>query len=708
MAQEPRHQRLGLDRIAFYRAWMEGTMDLGRLAARYLETGDDLRAARRTLKAIEHALIIACRRAGKPSDARLIRLNSTKLRALADLESDRTRGAEKCSALPSFEQYQQEVDPDGNWSIDELYQHYLDTHSEQLAQAEKKDDRRADRASRLIARRNALIIDLQATLAETPKPEHDIRGWLDESLSNRLASAGFLTIGSIIAHANQTGYYWYRSAPGLGQTKAQRVIEFIQRHEHEIGMSLTLYALTPPRDLPKTQKGARPDYLPMISAEQQEAPYFGPVRDGLYVPPEQLDGTQGLNRAPLEKNRSGASNDFEAIQRWLATFSEPHQAHTLRNYRKEAERLLLWAVSAKGMAFSSMTTGDVVEFRQFLSDPQPYEKWVSDRTYERYEPEWRPFVWRRPPRSRRPLPGAINHDDNQRKAGLSPESVRQSLSVCRALCSWLVDQRYLDYNPFLGISKGKTQIKVNTGRSFSRRQWAFIMNVLEHMDPSDIRTIRLRFILRLAYSTGLRLSEMVSATTDKITIEEDLGGNIPDAYFLTVLGKGNEQRSVPLPSSVRQCLSDYLLARGLNSEPTACEPGTPLIAKLYQTKQGWSLTPAALYHILSKFFDHVATQLPAGQNSEADYRRFFQASTHWLRHTYGTHALSYGADVNIVKENLGHKSLTTTSLYVQPERRMQLEQMEAFDRAVFLTDQDPQGDTTQPKTEEKHTHGQEG
>jgi len=673
---------------------MEGTMDLGQLAARYLETGDDLRAARRTLKAIEHALIIACRRAGKPSDARLIRLSSSKLRALADLESDQAHiGEKKSSAPPSFEQYQQKVDPDGDWSLDELYQQYQDIYSEQLAQSDIQHNRRADRASRLIARRNALIIDLQSTLAETPKPEHDIRGWLDESLSNRLASAGFLTIGSIITHANQTGYHWYRSAPGLGQTKAQRVIEFLQRHEHEIGMSLTVYALTPPRDLPKTPKGARPIYLPSSNAEQLNTPCFGPVRDGLYVPPEQLDGTRGLNRAPVEKNRSGANNDFEAIQRWLATFSEPHQAHTLRNYRKEAERLLLWAVSAKGMAFSSMTTGDVVEFRQFLSDPQPYEKWVSERTYERYEPQWRPFVWRRPPRSRRPLPGAANHDDHQRKVGLSPESIRQSLSVCRALCSWLVGQRYLDYNPFLGISKRKTQIKVNTGRSFSRRQWAYIMHVLDLMDPKNIKTIRLRFILRLAYSTGLRLSEMVSATTDKIIVEEDLGGTIPDAYFLTVLGKGNEQRSVPLPTSVRQCLADYLLARGLNAEPTACEPGTPLIAKLYRTKQGWSLTPAALYHILSKFFDYVATQLPAGQNSEADYRRFFQASTHWLRHTYGTHALSYGADVNIVKENLGHKSLTTTSLYVQPERRMQLEQMEAFDRAVFLTDPAQQDDS---------------
>src|SRR5690606_3037602 len=105
MAKEPRRQRLGLDHIAFYRGWMEGTMDLGSLAARYLETGDDLRAARRTLKAIEHALVTACRRAGRPSHARLIRLNSAHLRALADLEVNQATPAD---AAPSFEEYQEQ------------------------------------------------------------------------------------------------------------------------------------------------------------------------------------------------------------------------------------------------------------------------------------------------------------------------------------------------------------------------------------------------------------------------------------------------------------------------------------------------------------------------------------------------------------------------------------------------------------------------
>src|SRR5690606_8411360 len=103
---------------------------------------------------------------------------------------------------------------------------------------------------RLIQRRNALILDLEKALAETPKADHDIRGWLDESLSNRLAAAGFITVGSIIERANQSGFHWYRSARGLGKTKAAKVIEFLRRHEDSIGLKLTPYALTPPRQLP--------------------------------------------------------------------------------------------------------------------------------------------------------------------------------------------------------------------------------------------------------------------------------------------------------------------------------------------------------------------------------------------------------------------------------------------------------------------------
>lgn len=681
MSVAPRHQRLGLNHIAFYRGWMEGTIELGQLANRYLETGDDLRAARRTLKAIEQSLIAACRRIGKPSDARLIRLNSVKLRDAAQTQISPPAQA----SVPSFEQYQAQVDPDGFWSISDLYEQYEETYGGTESEpSNTREQRRKERALRLIQRRNALINDLERVLAESPKLEHDVRGWLDESLSNRLVAARLVTIADVIAHANRVGFHWYRSVPGLGRGKAQRIVEFLQRHKESIGETLTPFALTPPSKI-TNEMLAHEGYAPTLPVTTEPQLAFGPVQDGLYVPPDQLDGSQGMNRAAAHTNRSGANNDWEAIQRWLNTFNTPDKRNTQRNYRKEAERLLLWAVIERGIPFSSMTTDDVVAFRDFLADPKPYERWTCERSYKRSDPRWRPFIWRLPPKSKRPLPGDPGYRDMQKQVGLSEESIQQAMSVCRALCAWLVEQRYLDYNPFLRFSKRKGDIVVNTRRSFSRRQWAHIMRALEKMDATDIRTIRLRFILRLAYATGLRLSELVNATTGDITLEEDLGDDISEAYFLSVLGKGNVRRSVPLPRSVRQCLSEYLIARNLGPNPMACEKDTPLIAKLYPVQGSFRMTPAGLYEVLRSFFEHVATQIPNDGTSN-DARHFYQASTHWLRHTYGTHALSYGADINIVKENMGHKSLTTTSLYVRPEKRLQLEQMEAFDRAAFKQD----------------------
>lgn len=413
----------------------------------------------------------------------------------------------------------------------------------------------------------------------------------------------------------------------------------------------------------------------------------------LYAPPEDLDGRYGKNRAPADKNRSGANNDYEAIQKWLSTFNDETHAHTQRNYRKEAERLLLWAVMERQVALSSLSSEDVAHYRSWLTDPMPHAKWVADRAYERTDSRWRPFLWRNPPKSQRSIKYSPTHEtktSQTKRAGLSESSVAQSISVCRALFSWLVDQRYLDYNPFLGISKKKANLRVNTTRSFSRRQWGLVVDAVNSLDQDALKTKRLKFILTFAYTTGLRLSEMAQAQTGHIFRAEDLGSVSDDAsqspgqYFIRVRGKGNQLRDVPLTQSARNRLAEYLQARGLPVDPVACDPQTPLIAKLAQTRHGWAMGDAAIYTLLADFFSYTASRIKHEGDWQADVRRFEQASTHWLRHTHGTHALAYGADLNVVKENMGHKSLTTTSLYVRPEKRLQAEQMQAFDDAATI------------------------
>lgn len=79
--------------------------------------------------------------------------------------------------------------------------------------------------------------------------------------------------------------------------------------------------------------------------------------------PHEVDGTMGLHRAPRASCVLRANNDYEAVQAWLSLHEAPA---TQRAYRKEAERLILWAIVEGGVALSSLATEDAVAYRAFL------------------------------------------------------------------------------------------------------------------------------------------------------------------------------------------------------------------------------------------------------------------------------------------------------------------------------------------------------
>ncbi|MGO2415219.1 MAG: hypothetical protein ACTH7H_05595, partial [Cobetia crustatorum] len=121
-----------------------------------------------------------------------------------------------------------------------------------------------------------------------------------------------------------------------------------------------------------------------------------------------------------------ARTDIEAVAAWLAEYL--HSAQTLRAYRKEAERLLLW-LKAEGelgreATLSSLDRARLEQFESFLADPRPAQRWIGS-VRARKHPEWRPF-----------------------RGPLAPASRRQSLVILQGLYSWLVEAGYLSRNPF--------------------------------------------------------------------------------------------------------------------------------------------------------------------------------------------------------------------------------------------------------------------
>jgi len=140
--------------------------------------------------------------------------------------------------------------------------------------------------------------------------------------------------------------------------------------------------------------------------------------------PGELSGETGSNRAINVQAQMNVHTDVDAIKAWLAR--SVVTTGTYSNYRKEAERLLLWSIIECRKPLSSLTPDDLRAYQLFLGDPQPVERWLMQRgrNRSRFDPEWRPFV-----------------------AALSATSQRNSIAILNSLFSWLVKIGYLASNP---------------------------------------------------------------------------------------------------------------------------------------------------------------------------------------------------------------------------------------------------------------------
>ena len=135
------------------------------------------------------------------------------------------------------------------------------------------------------------------------------------------------------------------------------------------------------------------------------------------------------------------------------------------------------------------------------------------------------------------------------------------------------------------------------------------------------------------------------------------------AWSLMVLGKRNKWREVPLPDAAVAALQAYLADRGLGTDLLANPPDTPLIAQLGQDAP---LSAGRLYEVLVQGFERCAADWASRDRRAAETIR--EASTHWLRHTHGSHAAARGVPQEVLQANLGHESLATTSIYIRAEK----------------------------------------
>jgi site-specific recombinase XerD len=300
---------------------------------------------------------------------------------------------------------------------------------------------------------------------------------------------------------------WWAGIAGLGPAGARHIEAFFAQHP----------ALT-----------ERARALITVNQAQELIPW-----ERLVVP-DDVDGSRGTFRAPQASCALDASNDYQAVNAWLSLHES---AATQRAYRKEAERLILWAIVERGRALSSLTTEDAIAYRAFLRHPGPRARWVG-APQPRLSPAWRPFA-----------------------GELSARSAAYALSVLNALYRWLIEQRYVLANPFAGVKvRGSRPAQLDTSHAFTEHEWKLLRVVADGLEWSygwsEPAAQRLRFMLDFAYATGLRISELVGARLG--AVDSDAHGDT----WIGVVGKGHKAGKVVLPPLARAALDRYLVQRG--------------------------------------------------------------------------------------------------------------------------------------------------
>ena len=364
---------------------------------------------------------------------------------------------------------------------------------------------------------------------------------------------------------------------------------------------------------------------------------------------------------------TAAQNDQEAVSTWLAKFVD--NQNTLDSYRREAERLLMWAASF-GKDLPALMVEDVIRYRAFLQNPQPVEQWclqTQPRTLPdgSQNPLWRQV--RRPPRL------LANGDPNPAwrpfVSGLGPAAVKLAITILFGMFEHLAAIGYLHANPLRAASKRSRKTKKKgIERYFDDLAWGAITSWIERMPKEDPRDAahywRARFLFHFLYLTGLRRFELAKAKTSDLRFQRG-------QWWLDVIGKGAVEDSVPLPASAIEFLKQYRESTGRSALPLLGETD-PLLMDVGGT--GRPLSARTIYAITKEVCRQVAKSVSGENPTLAEQIR--HGSTHWLRHTAATHQLDAGIAPLTVQKNLRHASFDTTQQYLHTDRDRQHEETE--------------------------------
>ena len=208
-------------------------------------------------------------------------------------------------------------------------------------------------------------------------------------------------------------------------------------------------------------------------------------------------------------------------------------------------------------------------------------------------------------------------------------TINRKISSLKAFYKFLLKTKQIEVSPLLKHKALKTPKKIQI--PFSEKELDLAINQIKY--PEGFDGIRDKLIIDLFYTTGIRRAELINLNVSSVDIQN---------ATIKVLGKRNKERIIPLLPVIVDEIKGYLEQR--NTLETIIDT-----ENLFLMLKGVKLNETFVYRIINDYFSTVSEKV--------------KKSPHILRHTFATHLLNNGADINSVKELLGHSSLASTQVY---------------------------------------------
>lgn len=330
-----------------------------------------------------------------------------------------------------------------------------------------------------------------------------------------------------------------------------------------------------------------------------------------------------------------AETDITAVRSWL--FRIRRNSTTLRVYRKEAGRFLVWCSVVRGLELKELTAADINAYVDFTQDIP--SEWMTTVGIPFNNSSWRPFT-----------------------GNLYGASLRFMFGILGNLFDFLHNGGYLRCNFFKVIRRPPSpETSLGQGRVFSTLQWFAIQVALDQLPKTSARDRahyeRARWVFSLLIGCALRRHEVLLPNSmSSFICCQDRELNMK--WHLNIISHDREENRIPVGDEVILALKRYRTSLGFSELPCAGEK-LPLVL----TITGKPIKSDTTVDFIVKNICEKASLLLSPQSS-AEAERLRKGSAHWLRHTSAVRKLAQNKNLRSVQMSLRHANISTTALYL--------------------------------------------